>query len=94
MIRVSRSDGRDYTLITVDGELAAESIEAVEGCCNEVLSAGNRAYLFLRNVYLIDLPGRALLTRLSAKGVGLLATGIYTEYVAGGLRGPLATGEH
>jgi hypothetical protein len=94
MIRVFKSDGRDYTLITVDGELAAESIEAVEGCCNEVLSAGHRAYLFLRDVSLIDLPGRALLARLSAKGVGLLATGIYTEYVVGGLRGSVTTGEH
>ncbi|HUO32656.1 MAG TPA: STAS domain-containing protein [Bryobacteraceae bacterium] len=81
MIRVSNEDDGARIMVMVDGELSAESVEAVETCCNQHLSAGKPLYLYLRDVAMIDQSGRALLKRLAEKGVAVLASGVYTSYV-------------
>jgi ABC-type transporter Mla MlaB component len=79
MIRVTSSEERGNSVITVDGELTRASIEPVETCCHEAMLTGPPVRLFLRDVSRVDHAGRALLQRLAAKGVQLLAAGIYTS---------------
>jgi hypothetical protein len=43
--------------------------------------AGKEVRLCLRDVSSVDRAGRALLRRLVAKGVRLLANGVYTSYL-------------
>ena len=81
MIRITTCDEPVLTTITVDGQLSAGCIQAVETCCNQARSRGQRARLFLRDVSVIDNDGQALLRRLAAKGVGLKASGIYNSYL-------------
>lgn len=75
------ADGSTYTTITLDGQLSADSIEAVEKCCNQAKSQGKPVRLFLRDVSVIGEDGRELLRRLAANGVGLKASGVYTSYI-------------
>jgi hypothetical protein len=81
MIRVTKSEERERTIITLEGQLSGDYIEAVEICCNQALSKGKPIDLFLHDVLTIDESGRTLLIRLGSKGIRLLATGIYTSYV-------------
>src|SRR4030081_286436 len=81
MIRVTKSEERERTIITLEGQLSADYIEAVEICCSQALSRRKPVDVFLHNVLTIDESGRALLTRLAAKGIRLLASGIYTSYI-------------
>jgi hypothetical protein len=81
MFRVSKAEERLRTIITIDGQLAGDSIEAVETCCDQEISTGRPVDLFLRDVSTIDQAGRALLRRLAASGVRLLASGVYTSYI-------------
>lgn len=61
-------------------QLAGDSIEVVETCCDQAISTGKPVDLFLRDVSTIDQAGRALLRRLAASGVRLLASGVHTLY--------------
>lgn len=81
MIRVTKSEERERTIVTLEGQLSADYIEAVEICCNQAVSKGKPIDVFLHNILTIDESGRALLSRLAAKGFRLLATGIYTSYI-------------
>jgi hypothetical protein len=81
MIRVTKSEERERTIITLEGQLSRDYIEVVEICCNQAVSKGKPIDVFLHDVLIIDESGRALLTRLAAKGMRLLATGIYTSYI-------------
>lgn len=81
MILVSKVENRFRTTVTVDGRLAGDGIGVVESCCNQAIRIGKPVRLFLRDVPVIDQDGGALLCRLAAKGVHLLASGIYTSYV-------------
>jgi hypothetical protein len=81
MFRINRTDGPSRTVVTVDGHLSGEYIETVETCCDQALSSMNRVDLYLRDVSVIDQAGRALLSRLAARGVRLLASGVYTCHV-------------
>jgi hypothetical protein len=81
MIRIMTADGSTYTTITLDGQLSADSIEAVETCCNRAKSQGKPVRLFLRDVSVIGEDGRELLRRLAANGFGLKASGVYTSYL-------------
>jgi ABC-type transporter Mla MlaB component len=83
MIRIVKLEESASTTFTVDGQLSSESLEAVETCCNQALSTGKPVHLFLRNVSVIDEHGRALLCRLTVKGVVLTAAGVYCSYVVG-----------
>lgn len=81
MFRVSKTEERTRTLITVDGQLAGDGVEVVEVCCEQELSTGKPVDILLRDLTVIDQPGKALLCRLAAKGVRLRANGIYTAHV-------------
>jgi ABC-type transporter Mla MlaB component len=96
MLRVSKAEEPSSTVVTVDGQLSGDSIAVVETCCDQAISTGKAVHLFLRDVSTVDQAGRALLCRLAARGVRLLATGIYTSYLVrtlnpGGM-GPLNPG--
>ena len=81
MIRVTKNDEQLRTIVTVDGQLAGESISVVETCCDQASSCGRPTELFLRDVTMVDQDGRSLLSRLAAKGVRLVANGVYTSYL-------------
>jgi hypothetical protein len=79
MFRVSKSEERSGTVITIDGQLSSDYIEVVETCCDQAISTGKPVQLFLRDVPAVNQASRALLCRLAAKGVRLRASGIYTS---------------
>lgn len=81
MMRVTTSEERERTIITIDGQLSRDSIEVIEICCNQAILKGGPVDVFLRDVTTIDESGRALLSRLAAHGIRLLANGIYTSYI-------------
>src|ERR1035441_6069357 len=81
MFRAGKVEGRSRTIVTIDGQLSGDYIEAVETCCDQAMCRGKAGPLFLRDVSTVDQAGRALLCRLAAKGVRLLASGVYTSYL-------------
>lgn len=81
MIRVTETEERSRTVVTIDGHLAGESIAVVETCCYQARSKGKAVELFLRDVSTVDQAGQMLLRRLAAKGVRLLGNGLYTSYL-------------
>lgn len=81
MIRVTKTEEQSHTIVTVDGQLAGDSITLVETCCNQAKSNGKPVQLFLRDVSTVDQAGQMLLSRLAAKGVVLTAKGVYTSYL-------------
>jgi hypothetical protein len=81
MIRVTKGEEPGRTTITVDGFLSADCTDVVEACCNQALSRGMPVDLFLRDVSAVDQSGRDLLCRMAARGVRLLASGVYTSYL-------------
>ena len=81
MIRIMTADEPALTMITVDGQLAGDNIQAVETSCDQARSNGKPIWLFLRDVSVIGEDGQALLRRLATKGVRLTASGIYTSYI-------------
>ena len=81
MFRVNKVAEPSQTVVTIEGQLSGDYIEAVETCCDQAISEGKPVQLFLRDVSTIDQGGRALLCRLAAKGVHLLASGVYTSYL-------------
>ncbi len=81
MFRVSKTEEPSRTVVTIDGDLSGDYIEVVETCCDQAISVGKPVHFFLRDVSTVDQAGRALLRRLTAKGVRLLASGVYTSYL-------------
>jgi hypothetical protein len=81
MIRIMTADEPGLTMITVDGQLAGDYIQAVETSCDQARSKGKPVWLFLRDVSAIGEDGRALLRSLATQGVRLTASGIYTSYI-------------
>jgi ABC-type transporter Mla MlaB component len=81
MFRVSKAEELSRTVVTIDGQLSGDTIAVVETCCDQAMSAGKAVHLFLRDVSTVDQAGRAMLCRLAARGVRLLAGGIYTSYL-------------
>ena len=90
MLRVSKREERWRTVLIVDGRLWADYVQVVETCCNEAISTGAIIHLYLRDVTTVDGAGRALLSRLAAKGVHLSASGSYTSQL---IRDLIATTE-
>ncbi len=84
--RLTQLKNRGGTVLSIDGQFAGECLRVVEECCSQALSSGTRVSLFLRDVSLIDAPGRDLLRQLAAQGVRLLASGIYNSYVVQNLQ--------
>ncbi|HLN03639.1 MAG TPA: hypothetical protein VK335_30410 [Bryobacteraceae bacterium] len=81
MIRIMTADEPALTMITVDGQLVGDDIQAVEASCDQARSKGKPICLFLRDVSVIGDDGHALLTHLATRGVGLKASGIYNSYI-------------
>jgi hypothetical protein len=81
MLRVSKREERSRTVLIVEGRLSADYVQVVETCCNEAISTGATVHLYLRHVSTVDGAGRALLSRLAAKGVHLRASGVYTSHL-------------
>ncbi len=81
MFRVSKTEERLRTVITLDGQLAGDGIEVVEACCDQEMTRGRPVDLMLRELTGIDQRGRALLCRLAEKGVHVTASGIYGAYI-------------
>ena len=75
MIRILTADELTHREIIIDGKLSGECVELVERFCNEAIGNGRPVQLYLRDVSTIDESGRALLGRLSAKGISLKAAG-------------------
>jgi len=75
------ADEPALTMITVDGQLAGDNIQAIETICDRARSNGKSVWLFLRDVPVIGDDGQALLRRLATKGVRLKASGVYTSYI-------------
>jgi hypothetical protein len=81
MIRIMTAEEPAVTMITVDGQLAGDNLQAVETSCDQARSNGKPIKLFLRDVSVIDEDGQALLRRLATKGVRLTASGLYTSHI-------------
>ena len=81
MIRVIKSEEPTRSIVTVDGDLSGDHIAVVEHCCQEAESNGKPVELVLRDVTTVDQVGRSLLSRLAAKGIRLIAGGVYTSYL-------------
>jgi ABC-type transporter Mla MlaB component len=81
MFRISKVEGRQRTVLNIDGQLTADCIDAAGACCDQALASGKRVDVFLRNVSSVDSAGGALLCRLDAKGVRLHASGVYNLYM-------------
>ena len=81
MIRILTADEPGAITITVDGELVDRCVDAVETCSYQAIGQGRPVHLFLRDVSHIDEHGRSLLSRLSALGVRLSASGVYSAYI-------------
>ena len=81
MIRIMTATEPKAIKITVDGQLAGESVEAVDTHVSQAIGDGRPILLFLRDVSSIDENGRGLLSRLAAQGVRLSAAGVYSSFV-------------
>lgn len=86
MIRISTTNEPRAVRITIDGQLVAENVDAVETCIHQAIEQQRRVLLFLREVSDIDEHGRALLSRAATKGVELSASGVYSSYVVEEIR--------
>ena len=81
MFRITKTEDRSRTLLTIDGQLSVESVAAVETCCAQAGSDGRPVHLYLRDITSVDQAGQRMLSRLAAKGVHLAASGMYTSYL-------------
>lgn len=86
MFRLSREETRRRSVLTVDGQLSGEGLDLIERCCDEEMAQGRPVDLCLRDVTALDPAGRALLSRLAARGVHLIGRGLYTSFVVESVR--------
>jgi hypothetical protein len=94
MIRVTKTEQQARTIVTIDGQLSGDSIAVVEACCNQAESNGKLIELFLRDITTVDQAGQMLLSRLAAKGVRMVARGVYTSYLVQSLTSDKAVPDH
>jgi hypothetical protein len=81
MFRICKAEEPSRMIVTIDGHLSGDYVGAVELWCEQAASGGKPVHLFLRDVSTIDEAGRALLRRLSAKGIRMVASGVYASYL-------------
>ncbi len=81
MFRITEAEEQSRTTLTIDGQLSADSVAAVETCCTQAGSKGRAVQLYLRDVTSVDQAGQNLLSRLVARGIHLVASGVYTSYL-------------
>lgn len=87
MIRVTKTEEQSRTLLTIDGELSGDCSTVIETCYAQAAANGKPVAIFLRDITSVDLGCQSLLQRLVAKGVRLLASGVYTSYLVQSLSG-------
>jgi hypothetical protein len=85
VFRVEKEFDEQRTRLTISGEISSECAELVESCCQQAISDGKAVDLVL-DATNIDESGRALLRSLAAKGVYLVAKGVYYSYVVDTIR--------
>jgi len=85
VIRVQTQVGEERTRLIISGEISSTSVELIESCCDQALSDGKTVDVVL-DVTTIDDSGRALLRRLAAKDVCLVAKGVYHSYLVDAIR--------
>jgi ABC-type transporter Mla MlaB component len=81
VFRLDEKFGQERTRFAIDGEISRECVEVIETSCDQAMASGKSVDLFLRDVMSVDESGRTLLCRLAAKGVHLLANGVYASYL-------------
>lgn len=81
MFRISKDEEGLRTVIAVDGQLSGDAVGVLERYCQQESRSGRPLEVQLRDLTVIDEAGRALLSRLAAKGIQLHASGVYTSYV-------------
>ena len=81
MIRILTTNEPTAIMVTVDGQLVGDYVDAVDTSVAQALTQGRAVQLFLRDVSHIDEHGRELLSRLATKGVELSASGVYSRYI-------------
>ena len=86
MFRLDKKLNDRRTRLTFDGEISTECIESLERCCEEALKDGKPVDLSLRDITGVDEAGEALLRRLAARGICLLANGVYVSYLLDKIR--------
>ena len=90
IFHIDQAERRSRTDIIIDGELTGDYVGIAETCCIQVLAAGHRLCVFLREVSSVDESGRRLLLRLLEKGARLRGSGLYTTHIVRQLQGILA----
>ena len=85
MFRVDKESSKERTRLTVSGELSSACIELLESCCEQEIKDGKTIDIVL-DVATIDGSGRVLLRRLAAKGVRMVARGIYHSHLVDTIR--------
>jgi len=90
MIRIMTATEHNVTRITVDGAVAGECVDVIDAFLKQPALKRGRVHLYLRDVTSLDGRGRALLRRLSAKGVRLSAEGSYCSYILTEISRPAA----
>jgi hypothetical protein len=81
MVQVTTSEEGERTIITIDGQFSGDSTKVIEICVNQALLKGGPVDVFLPDVATVDQSRHALLSRLAAYGIRLVANGIYTSYI-------------
>lgn len=81
MFRLSRVCKRNGTYLTIEGDLKAESVHAIESACLEALTESAGVTVIVKDVTEIDADGLAFLRRLAMTKARVRATGIYSRYI-------------
>jgi hypothetical protein len=85
VFKVDKEFSEQRARLTVSGEISSACIDVLETCCEQAIRDGKTVHLVL-DVTTIDEGGRALLERLAAIGVRMLAKGIYHSYLVDTIR--------
>ena len=85
VFRVDKAFGEQRTRLTVSGEISSACIDVLETGCEQAIRDGKAVHLVL-DITTIDESGRALLRRLAAKGVRMIAKGVYHSYLVDTIR--------
>ena len=86
MIRILTTNDPHANIVTIDGQLVGDYVDAVESSIHEAGGQGKPVHVFLRDVSNIDEHGRRLLARLAVQGVEVSASGLYSSYIVSGFR--------
>ena len=86
MFRLNCAYKRSGTFLSIEGDLKAEGVGAIESACLEALADGAPVTVILKNVTEIDADGIAFLRRLVLTKARVQAIGIYSQYILKNLK--------